>query len=140
MTTVISGVAGFIGSNLARRINSLSDHDVIGIDRMTQGKVRNLHDVRLADFIDYDDDVCIEKLLRSLKPGDLFLHQGACTDTMEFDGQKMMALNYEKSRRWHQICMEQRLRFIYASSAAVYGHGPSFVPGNERPLNIYGFS
>lgn len=140
MTTIITGVAGFIGSNLARRVNNLSDHDVIGIDRMSQDKVKNLRGINLTDFIDYDDDHRIEQLLRSLKPGSLFLHQGACTDTMEFDGRKMMALNFEKSRRWHAICMEQRHRFIYASSAAVYGHGQSFPPGNERPLNIYGFS
>jgi len=70
------------------------------------------------------------------------LHQGACSDTMEHNGQLMMALNYRCTKELLDTCQAHGTRLVYASSAAVYGGSTVFreSPEHERPLNVYGYS
>ncbi|MCJ9713462.1 ADP-glyceromanno-heptose 6-epimerase, partial [Bordetella hinzii] len=70
------------------------------------------------------------------------LHQGACSDTTERNGRYMMDNNYRVTLEWFEYCQAQRVPFLYASSAAVYGASTVYVedPANEGPLNVYGYS
>jgi ADP-L-glycero-D-manno-heptose 6-epimerase len=79
---------------------------------------------------------------RRMPRPDVVFHQGACSDTMETDGRYMLDNNYRYSLELLRWCQQQDVPLIYASSAAVYGLGPTFVENraNERPLNIYGYS
>ena len=69
-------------------------------------------------------------------------HQGACSDTREWDGRFMLENNYAWSRSLLEACIENDVAFIYASSAAVYGGNRSFIekPQYEKPVNVYGYS
>jgi len=142
MTTIVTGAAGFIGSNLVRALNDRGTTDIVAVDDLTQAdKFHNLVDCEIADYVDRHD------FLERFAAGgfgtiDAVLHQGACSDTMETDGRYMMDNNYRYSRALLEACAEQRVPFLYASSAATYGVGPRFVEdrGAERPLNVYGYS
>ncbi len=141
---VVTGGAGFIGSNLVKALNGIGRTDVVVVDDLSDGaKYRNIADCDIADFIDKDDflDAIIA---RSGLPGpiDAILHQGACSDTTEWDGRYMMSINYEYSKALLHYCLDHKLPYLYASSASVYGAGPVFTEAraHERPLNVYGYS
>lgn len=140
---IVTGAAGFIGSNLVRGLNELGEYDILAVDDLTDGrKFRNLADCRIADYWDKD------ALLKRLEENDLgfkpraVLHQGACATTTEWDGRYMMATNYEYSKVLMAYCQGAAVPFIYASSASVYGAGPDFKEDihAEQPLNVYGYS
>jgi ADP-L-glycero-D-manno-heptose 6-epimerase len=142
MRVVVTGAAGFIGSNLVHALNARGIDDVIAVDDLTNGQqFRNLVGTQLSGYVDVDD------FYPRFERGDFghvdaVLHQGACSDTMVHDGKLMMARNHECSRRLIEACLQQGTRLIYASSAAVYGGSTVFAeePANERPLNVYGWS
>jgi len=139
---VVTGGAGFIGSNLVRGLNLLGENDILVVDDLTDGhKFRNLADCTIAGYEDLDS--FRQRLRAGLKdtPRCIF-HQGACSTTTEWNGKLMMDLNYAYSRELLEYCVTQRVPLIYASSASVYGSGPQFVedPAAERPLNVYGYS
>ncbi|HEX2139224.1 MAG TPA: ADP-glyceromanno-heptose 6-epimerase [Woeseiaceae bacterium] len=141
---IVTGGAGFIGSNLVRELVERTGDDVIVVDDLTDGhKFRNIADLGVADYFDKDD------FLERVTSGGEFrsgvrsvFHQGACSTTTEWDGRFMMRNNYDYSKRLLHHCLEHGIPFIYASSAAVYGGARSFseTPANELPLNIYGYS
>src|SRR5215475_4219847 len=140
---VVTGAAGFIGSNLVTSLNQRGEDDIIAVDNLKRGdKFRNLVDLRIADYLDK------EEFLRKLSLGSFdgevsaVLHQGACSDTMESDGRYMMENNYRYSYELLDFCQAEEVPFIYASSAAVYGASEVFRedPRYERPLNVYGYS
>jgi ADP-L-glycero-D-manno-heptose 6-epimerase len=143
MYYVVTGAAGFIGSNLVRSLNNAGIKDVIAVDNLTRGdKFRNLVDCELADYLDKSE--FLDRLESGVFDGDVeaVLHQGACSDTMETDGRYMMANNFRYSMTLLDYCLDQGLPFIYASSASVYGSGPVFRESREfeAPLNVYGYS
>ena len=140
---VVTGAAGFIGSNLIKALNRRGEDDVVAVDNLKQGdKFRNLVDCSITDYLDK------EEFLRKLSLGSFdgevsaVLHQGACSDTMELDGRYMMENNYRYSCELHDFCQAEEVPLIYASSAAVYGAGEVFREDAryERPLNVYGYS
>jgi ADP-L-glycero-D-manno-heptose-6-epimerase len=139
---VVTGAAGFIGSNLVRGLNGRGITDIIAVDDLTQGdKFVNLVDCRIADYLDKDD---FRRMVADgrLRRVEAILHQGACSDTTERNGRYMMDNNYRVTLELFEYCQAHRIPFIYASSAAVYGAGPVYAedPANERPLNVYGYS
>jgi ADP-L-glycero-D-manno-heptose 6-epimerase len=143
MYTVVTGAAGFIGSNLVKALNARGETRILAVDDLSEGdKFRNLVDCDIAGYLDKD-----EFLIR-LADGDFdddivsVLHQGACSDTMATDGRAMLADNYRYSVRLLEHCQDNDVPFLYASSAAVYGAGPAFREERacEVPLNVYGYS
>ncbi len=143
MYYVVTGAAGFIGSNLVRALNERGESDIIAVDNLTRAdKFLNLAGCDIADFIDKRDFVAqlgageFEGALEAV------LHQGACSDTMETDGRYMMENNYRYSVALLDYCQEEEVPLLYASSASVYGSGAVFREAREfeAPLNIYGYS
>jgi ADP-L-glycero-D-manno-heptose 6-epimerase len=142
MRVAVTGAAGMIGANLLRGLNANGIDHIIAVDDLTDGaKHRNLRDTRIADYFDR-----AEFYLRFARGDfgalDAVLHQGACSDTMEHNGQLMMALNYRCTKDLLDACQARGTRLIYASSAAVYGGSAVFreAPEHEQPLNVYGYS
>jgi ADP-L-glycero-D-manno-heptose 6-epimerase len=143
MALIVTGAAGFIGSNLVKALNARGEKDIVAVDNLSNAaKVANLADLDIEDFVDKRD--LVERLVGGEfdNKATAILHQGACSDTMETDGRYMMANNYEYSLALMDWCQERRIPFIYASSASVYGGGKIFRESreNEAPLNVYGYS
>lgn len=137
---IVTGAAGFIGSNLVRALNARGERDIVAVDNLrTAVKFRNLVGCDIADYFDKDEFLA---KLPGLPPVRAILHQGACSDTMESDGRYMLANNYRYSLALLEHAQAARIPFIYASSAAVYGGSSQFVesPEHEAPLNVYGYS
>ncbi|MFD2366028.1 ADP-glyceromanno-heptose 6-epimerase [Pseudoduganella sp. GCM10020061] len=139
---LVTGAAGFIGSNLVHALCARGA-DVFAVDNLSRAdKFHNIVDTSIADFL--DKDVFLERLQRGDYAGKFsaVFHEGACSDTMEQDGRYMMKNNYDYSVALFEYCQRERIPFIYASSAAVYGASETFAEerGNEKPLNVYGYS
>jgi len=141
---IVTGGAGFIGSNIVQGLNAKGLDDILVVDDLSDGtKFKNIVDARISDYMDKDD------FLDSVLGGDFddvaieaVFHQGACSSTTEWDGQFMMENNYEYSKTLLHFCQAKKVPFIYASSASVYGCGSVFKEdlANEAPLNVYGYS
>lgn len=143
MTIIVTGAAGFIGSNLVRALNARGERDIIAVDNLTKGdKFRNLVDCEITDYLDKHE--FIDRLVAGDFDGlvDAVLHQGACSDTMEHNGQYMMENNYRYSITLLDYCQQEGIPLLYASSAAVYGGSIVFRESREfeAPLNVYGYS
>jgi len=143
MALIVTGAAGFIGSNLVRALNARGENDIIAVDNLERAdKAANLADCEIADYLDKRD--FLERVAGGRFDARVaaVLHQGACSDTMETDGRYMMENNYRYSRVLMDWCLARRVPFIYASSASVYGAGRVFREerAHERPLNVYGYS
>jgi ADP-L-glycero-D-manno-heptose 6-epimerase len=141
---IVTGGAGFIGSNLVRALVDQTGDDVVVVDDLSDGhKFVNIVDLKVADYLDKGEfitrltaDSGYRKQISSI------FHQGACSTTTEWDGKYMMQNNFGYSKSVLHSCLEHSIPFIYASSAAVYGGASEFVEAseNELPLNVYGYS
>jgi len=143
MYYVVTGAAGFIGSNLVRALNERGESDIIAVDNLTRAdKFLNLAGCDIADFIDKRDFVVQLSAGEFEGAIEAVLHQGACSDTMETDGRYLMENNYRYSVALLDYCQEEEVPLLYASSASVYGSGAVFREEREceAPLNIYGYS
>lgn len=142
---IVTGGAGFIGSNIIRELNIRGRTDILVVDNLKSGeKYRNLIGLRFIDYQHMDD------FLKTFRQSDFFglnidaiFHEGACTDTMEYDVNYMMQTNFEYSKALLTFCINRQVPFIYASSASTYGNGTNGfreVDECEDALNPYAFS
>ena len=141
---IITGGAGFIGSNLVHQFNATGRTDIIVVDDLTDGKrCENLAQATIEDYWDKEEFIKAirQGVWRSEKIEAIF-HQGANSTTTDWDGKAMMANNFTYSKDLLHFAQQEGIPFIYASSAAVYGTGTVFKesPDHECPLNVYGYS
>ncbi len=140
---IVTGGAGFIGSNIVGYLNARTSEDILVVDDLTDGtKYRNLVDLSICDYLDKDDFLARVQRNESFGKLSAVIHQGACSETTEWDGKYMMDINYNYSCALLEYCQRHQTPLIYASSAAVYGGSDTFTehPDFERPLNVYGYS
>ncbi len=141
---IVTGGAGFIGSNLVLGLNARGYDEILVVDHLTNGiKYRNLVDCKIADYL--DRSTFLERLQQGAfhaEAIEAIFHQGACSSTTEWDGRYMMDNNYEYSKTLFHYCQSHKIPFIYASSAATYGADLTFKEelAYEGPLNVYGYS
>lgn len=144
MTIIVTGAAGFIGSNIVQALNRRGITDIVAVDNLSRGeKFKNLAECEIAHYLDKHE------FIRQVREHELpydnieaVFHDGACSDTMEHDGRYMMDNNYQYSLDLLDWCQDERIPYLYASSAAVYGKGEIFREEREleKPLNVYGYS
>ncbi len=146
---IVTGGAGFVGSNLVHELNRAGEKDILVVDNLAPApnlsgpKFLNLAGAEYTDYMDK------REFRTALNKGEFegekvraILHQGACSNTLEDDGRYMMDNNFTYSKELLHFALEHRIPMVYASTAAVYGASTSFseTPANERPLNVYGYS
>lgn len=139
---VVTGGAGFIGSNLVRGLNLRGYTDIMVVDDLTEGdKFVNLAGNQINDYL-HKDDFRQRLLQGSFANIEAVLHQGACSDTTERNGHYMLDNNYRVTLEVFEFCQQNKIPMLYASSAAVYGAGPVYAEAeaHESPLNVYGYS
>ncbi|VFP88685.1 ADP-glyceromanno-heptose 6-epimerase [Candidatus Erwinia haradaeae] len=142
---IVTGGAGFIGSNIIHSLNEKNYTDILVVDNLKKGiKFSNIAHLNISDYI--DKEVFRISILQNkyfFRNIEAVFHEGACTDTTEWNGKYMMDNNYQYSKDLLDWCLQRRIPFLYASSAAVYGHchTASIEESEyESPLNIYGYS
>ena len=142
---IVTGGAGFIGSNIIKGLNERGREDILIVDDLTEMvKFKNIQGLKALDYMDKDD------FAAALAAGkfdnekiDVIFHEGACSDTMEYNGKYMMENNFEYTKNLMHFALKKKIQLIYASSASTYGgghHGFSEKPECEEALNVYAFS
>ncbi|MGE0036379.1 MAG: ADP-glyceromanno-heptose 6-epimerase [Xanthobacteraceae bacterium] len=142
---LVTGGAGFIGSNIVASLNEAGRSDVVVNDVLgSQGKWRNLAKRQIADFVPP------EELFAWLdgRKLDAVIHMGAISDTTATDGDLVLSTNFRLSLRLLDWCSASKTPFLYASSAATYGDGADGFADDWsaaalrhlKPMNLYGFS
>jgi ADP-L-glycero-D-manno-heptose 6-epimerase len=146
---LVTGGAGFIGSNIVAELTQDAGAEIVVCDRLRQadlGKWRNIAKHPIADLIAPE---ALPAWLASRGEGvDLIIHMGAISSTLEPDADLIAATNFGLSRDLFRWCAAHGRRFIYASSAATYGDGEGGFDDRGdlpfltalRPLNAYGWS
>lgn len=145
---IVTGGAGFIGSNIVKALNERGHTDILVVDNLSNGvKFKNLADCEIADYMDKEDFIARVQADREVGGPmrtrvEAVFHEGACSSTTEWDGRYMMRNNYEYSKALLHWCLTRKAAYIYASSASVYGAGRVFkeIQAHEAPLNVYGYS
>ncbi|MBE7636056.1 ADP-glyceromanno-heptose 6-epimerase [Sneathiella sp. P13V-1] len=143
---LVTGAAGFIGSNIAAALSDRGD-DVIVCDWLEEGeKWKNLAKHVITDFVDPDE---LEWWMEDKGEGlDAIIHMGAISATTETDGDLILNRNFRPTKFLWDWCTAHKVPFIYASSAATYGNGEGGFTDHQdsealaklQPLNLYGWS
>lgn len=143
MKVIVTGGAGFIGSCIIRELNDFGVEDIIVVDNIAStDKWKNLVNKKYIRY--YNKNNFLNELY-NFKDFDYIIHMGACSATTEKDFDYLNINNVEYTKTLWNFCVENKIRFIYASSAATYGDGRfGFDDKNEItdliPLNGYGYS
>ncbi len=145
--TIVTGGAGFIGSNVVAALNARGLDNILVVDRLGRStKWRNLVPLRYADYVEADDFIARYEADPEAygKVGSIF-HLGACSATTEADATYLVHNNFEYTKRLARVALDRGVRFVYASSAATYGAREhdlreSIPTCDLRPLNMYGYS
>lgn len=144
---LITGAAGFIGSAVVWELNRRGRRDLVLVDKLGSGdKWKNLLGLRFAEFIDREELFARLSTDKWASEIECVFHIGANADTTFLDGDSLYEWNYDFSRALGDWSLNNGIRFIYASSAAVYGDGAlGFSDDYDlsfklQPLNPYGFS
>lgn len=144
---VVTGGAGFIGSCLVRSLNEKGIEEILVVDNLKSGeKWKNLVGKKISDLITKEEffDILVTEEDYFQGGIEAVFHMGACSSTTEKDADYLMKNNFLYSKVLAEYCLDNEIRFIYASSAATYGKGEKGYDDNElhdlRPLNGYGFS
>jgi len=142
---IVTGAAGFIGSVLVGKLNSLDKSNLILVDDFSNvEKNKNLYNKQFTQQIDRSE--FIEWFMKNTESVSEFYHIGARTDTTEFNVEIFNELNLNYTKDLWNICTENSIPFVYASSAATYGMGEFGFEDNHDiiddlvPLNPYGKS
>ena len=136
---IVTGGAGFIGSNIVKSLNEDGYNDIIIVDSLNLKKENNIKDCKYTEIIDKDKFIKDRSNIL-IQNSDFLFHQGACSDTTNLDENYMNNNNFIYSKILLDKCIEYKCNFIYASSAAVYGLGKNGFEENpkcENPLNPY---
>jgi len=141
---VVTGGAGFIGSNLIRALNQRGERNILLVDHLVNGrKMHNIADLDVADYMDKEEFIEKIGVAHFFDGVRAVFHQGACSATTEWDGKYVMMNNYDYSKRLLHWCIAKNVAFMYASSASVYGtgeHGFRVDRSCEHPINMYAYS
>ena len=142
---IVTGGAGFIGSNIVKGLNERGRDDILVVDNLTNMvKFKNIQGLKVMDYMDKIDfgEAVLDGAFDHEKI-DVIFHEGACSDTMEYNGKYMMENNFEYTKNLFQFAADRKIQFMYASSASTYGsgkHGFTEKPECEEALNVYAFS
>lgn len=141
---VVTGAAGFIGSCTVSQLNHDGKNDIIVVDVLRKNnKWKNLRNLNYYDYLDRSQ---LLDYLKSHSDIETIIHMGACSATTETDTDYLMENNYRYTLNLAKHCVQNKIRFIYASSAATYGNGNMGYNDNEnelrklQPLNMYAYS
>jgi len=142
---IITGGAGFIGSYMVKMLNDQGRTDILVVDDLSENAEQKFFNITQRDTQDYmDKEDFLDLVLTEGLPKDTthVIHMGACSSTTEWDGRFIMRNNFEYTKTLFHACVEANASFIYASSASVYGMGPTFKESREyeNPLNMYAYS
>ncbi len=141
---IVTGGAGFIGSNIVKTLNERGVSDILVVDNLKNGvKFKNIADCEIADYMDKEDFIARVREGQSFADRiEAVFHEGACSSTTEWDGKFIMRNNYEYTKDLLHYCLERGIAYLYASSASVYGGGSVFREQREfeEPLNMYAYS
>lgn len=143
MKVIVTGGAGFIGSCVVKSLNERGIFDILIVDNIqSTGKWAN---IRNKTFVDYVNKIDFINNLHRFKDYTHIIHMGACSSTLEPNFDYLYNNNYAYTKTLWNFCVENKLCFIYASSAATYGDGMrGFDDKNDitqySPLNAYGYS
>jgi ADP-L-glycero-D-manno-heptose 6-epimerase len=148
MTTpliIVTGAAGMIGSGVVRHLNDLGKTNLLLVDNLEHSdKWKNLVGKQFEAMLPIDQ--LFHWLQGKESQVEAIIHLGACSDTMETNGDYLLANNFQYTIRLAEWAIQAKKRFIYASSAATYGNGTLGFSDDEQslralqPLNMYGFS
>jgi ADP-L-glycero-D-manno-heptose 6-epimerase len=140
---IVTGGAGFIGSNIVKALNEEGIERILVVDNLSNAeKIKNLSGLRIIDFMDKHEFYEFMSTGNKFELVSAVFHQGACSDTMETDGKYVLHNNFTYSKALFHFSQAHHAQFIYASSASVYGSGTEFAeePENESTLNAYAWS
>lgn len=126
---LVTGAAGFIGSNFVKYLNSIGINDILVCDYLTNGKqFKNLVDCKYTGYV--TPDRVNSELIKDIRS---VYHFGAISSTVEWNGELLMERNYNYTVELISMCVSAGVPISYSSSASVYGNG-------SGPLNLYAYS